>query len=347
MPDTLTARLERFGRLWAGHRTLLWRLHSIWALIAGVGVIFLAHRSYGFGRWVILFLVLIWASTFIFTRTFTNQKSFLSRAAFPGVRREVASYLTRVMYQTTLFFLIPFYWYSTVVGSPNTIFLILLVGLALLSCADVLFDRWLRRRPLFGIFYFATVAFAALNLILPPLLAVPPDRASLPASLVAVGSAIPLVMQGSVKRRSGPLWIGILALLFFLLVFSFPQLIPPVPTHLNNVTFASSVDTATLTAGDRLPPRVQTHQLRGVLFIFGEIFSPATLPSTVRLEWRRDGELIRTSRQIQLLAHVVGFRFWDAYRPETGMILPGKYEVNFRTAGNRILGIAVIQVSSE
>ena len=45
-------RLESFGRLWAGHRTLFWGVHSIWALIAGAGVIFLARRSYGFGRWV-------------------------------------------------------------------------------------------------------------------------------------------------------------------------------------------------------------------------------------------------------------------------------------------------------
>src|SRR5258707_10278594 len=112
---------DKFGRLFRA-------LHSAWALISGIAVLVLAHNRYGFLRWVVLFLALTWGSTLAF--------SYLG-----GIARALVSYLTRVMYQETLFFLLPFYFYSTTFWSWNVPYLAVLASLAVLSCFDLIVDR--------------------------------------------------------------------------------------------------------------------------------------------------------------------------------------------------------------
>jgi Amt family ammonium transporter len=105
-------------------------MHSLWALATGVAVIFLARDRYGFVPWVVLFLVLTWVSTLFFGGTMGGEHVGTRRSAPPGFGEEATSYLTRTMYQETLFFLLPFYWYSTVLQSLNLV-LWILVGYSL------------------------------------------------------------------------------------------------------------------------------------------------------------------------------------------------------------------------
>src|ERR1044071_8868841 len=74
------------------------------------------------------------------------------------------------MYQETLFFLIPFYFYSATVRSRNFLYVVLLTALAVLSCFDMLFDRLLREPRWFSIGFFPFVSFSALQFFLPLLL---------------------------------------------------------------------------------------------------------------------------------------------------------------------------------
>ena len=344
-PDS--SLVDRVRRFWIRHRTLFWSLHSIWALAVGGGVIYLAQEQYGFVPWVVLFLILTWVSTLLFSRAIVDDNGSSDKAGQTGLHREVGSYLTRVMYQQTLFFMLPFYWYSTVVRSPNVVFSALLVGLAALACVDLVFDRWLRTRPLFGMVYFATVTFAAINLMLPILFPIDPAFGTPLAALVAVGSAIPLALRGSLTGRFDRLWVGLLAAFFLGLVIGIPRLVPPVPLRLKNAIFTSDIDRATLVPSDSLQSNVTSGQLRGAIFIVVEVFAPSRLPINVSLQWKRDGEEIRTSREIEIVAHDLGFRIWDAYRSGTDEIPPGRYEVVFRLAGDRVFGVAEVNVTAE
>ncbi len=338
---------DRFRYFWGRHRTLFWNLHSIWALFGGGAVIFLADERYGFVPWVILFLILTWVSTLLFCRAILPEKGSSNQAEPPALHEEVASYLTRVMYQGTLFFLLPFYWYSTVIGSLNLSFSILLAGLAIVSCIDLIFDRWLRTYPWFGLVYFSTVTFAAINLLLPLLFPIGPAVATPLAGLVAVASAIPLAIRGSQTGRSNKLWFALLVGWFLLLVVAFPRLVPPVPLRLERATFTSDIDRETLVAADRLTLNVKSAELRGAIYVLAEVFAPSALPASVSLEWNRDGEEIRTSREIEITAHALGFRIWDGYHSASGKIPPGEYEVTFRTDGQRCFGVAQILVSAD
>ena len=330
---------ERVGRIWVRHRTLLWTLHSVWVLATGTVIVMFARERYHLVLWVVLFLALAWASTLYFGRA-----AMVGAGTPPGLVHEVASYLTRHLYQETLFFLLPFYAYSTVMGSPNVLFLVLLGGLAVLSCIDLLFDHWLRTRPEFGLMFFAVVAFAAFNLLLPLVLGIRPRFAAPAAALLSVGGAVPLALRTAETGRGTRFRLVAAAMVLVAVAVGLPGLIPPVPLRMEEATFSSGIDAQTLVLTDTLSEDVSAAELGGSLFVLVEVFAPSALPAHVRLEWWRDGELFRLSREVGIIAHAAGFRVWDAWHAPSGPIAPGRYRVVLRTSGRRVFGVATLTV---
>jgi Family of unknown function (DUF5924) len=332
-------------RFWSAHRRLLWMLHSVWALGTGTTVVLLAHARYALVLWVGVFLALTWVSTLYFGGGRRARRH--GPGAPPPLAHEVTSYLTRVMYQETLFFLLPFYTYSTVVRSPNVVFLALLGGLAIFSCLDLVFDRWLRTRPSFGLAYFAIVAFAALNLLVPLVFGVRVRFATPVAALVAVAAAAPLALRAAPRTRGMLLRFVLAGAGFLTLAVGVPALVPPVPLRLQRAMWASAIDRPTLALRDTLRSPASSVAAGPSLAVRLEVFAPTDLPTQVALEWKRDGVTVRESRPIDITANRSGFRVWDAWHPAGGVVPPGEYEVVLRTRGNRVFGVARLRVTPE
>jgi hypothetical protein len=198
---------------------------------------------------------------------------------------------------------------------------------------------------LFGLLFFATVAFAAVNLLLPMLLPVDPLMATRVAAVVALTSALPIAIRGSTRRRADWIWLGVATVLFLGLAIGLPRLVPPVPLRVQSTTFSSEFVREKIEPADIVGSGVESAELRGTLYGLARVFAPSVLPTTVNLEWRHDGETIRTTRDIEITAHDLGFRVWDGYRAESGTIDSGNYEIIFRTKGDRIFGRAEIEVT--
>jgi len=304
---------------------------------------FLARERYGFVPWVVLFLVLTWASTLILGRKVGNPASDLDAAGVPGAREEAASYVMRTLYQETLFFLIPFYVYSTVLASPNVVFVAALGALALVSCLDLVFDRLLRTRPLFALIFFATVAFAAINLVLPMLWSVSPKVATIIAGVAAVASALPLALRTGTSRRTRWMAVATGGVMLATVLLA-PVLIPPVPLRMDGAVFSGGLVRETLEPVDVLGEDGTLPAGEGALYVVMEIFAPAVVPTAISLEWRRDGETLKTSRDIVITAHDSGFRVWDALQSGVDIVRPGRYQVTVRTSDRRIFGRAEVTV---
>lgn len=309
----------------------------------------LARERYGFVPWVVLFLVLTWASTLWFGR----RRSTAPRGekdeggglpASPGVAAEATSYLTRTMYQETLFFLLPFYAYSTVLGEPSMAFTALLAVLAVLSCIDLLFDRWLRESALVGLLFFAVVTFAAVNLLIPILLPLDPTLAARIAAGVALLAALPLALERDRPSRVEKVGLGAVATAFLVLTLGLPHLVPPVPLRLQSATFASGIDRERLALADTLSGSATASSVPEGVFVLFEVFAPTVVPTEVHLRWERDGELLREGRTIDITAHELGFRIWDAWRPAGAALVPGRYRVVMETRGDRVFGAAELVV---
>ncbi|MDX1493265.1 MAG: DUF5924 family protein [Longimicrobiales bacterium] len=346
MTTTRRSPRHRFQAFWRRHRTLFWTLHSLWALATGVLVVWLARERYSFVPWVVLFLALTWLSTLYFGRRIPERDS-QSGGDTPGLGQEATSYLTRTMYQETLFFLLPFYAYSTVVGSVNMVFLLGLGGLALVSCLDLVFDRWLRTSPVASVAFFSVVSFAALNLLLPILRPIDPAGATRIAVVVSVLSAIPLAHGSVVWDRGTRVRVGGAAILFLGLCLGAPQLIPPVPLRLESAVFASEIRRESLEPVGVVESQASVRALDGALAVLLQVFAPTVVPTRVNVVWERDGAVIRESRDIEILAHDLGFRVWDAWRPDGAPLEPGRYEVVLRTSSGRMFGRTGITLTGQ
>jgi hypothetical protein len=338
---TPTGGLERLDRLWQRHSRAFWILHSIWALGTGIVVLWLAHERYDIVPWVVGFLLLTWASTLFFSHPPT---SLVHDGLSSRFRRGLASYLTRVLYQETLFFLLPFYAYSVVFPSWNVTFPLVLALLAILACLDLLFDRWLHDSPVFGLVFFASVTFGALNLLLPMLFAVRPNVATPVAAVTALVTAAPLAIRGRGHGTRSRLWLTAAGLAILAVAIGFPQLVPPVPLRLEAVTFATDLDRSSLEPSGVIDDDADSRSLHGKLVVLAKVFAPSNVPARVALDWYLDRSLVRNSREVEIVAHSDGFRLWDVLRPESGTLAPGAYRVVLRTADDRVFGTASIRL---
>ncbi len=196
------------------------------------------------------------------------------------------------------------------VDSPNVVLVVLLGVLAVVACIDLLFDRWLRTRPVFALTFFAVVAFAALNLLLPLIAGLRPRLAA------------PLALRIAPKNAGARMRLIAAAVVMLVVAVGLPSLIPPVPLRLQRATFAAGIDPGSLVLADTLPDPATSGQVSAALVVLAEVFAPSALPANVRLEWWRDGELLRVSREVGITAHAESFRVWDAWRPDSGSVLP-------------------------
>ncbi len=301
------------------HARVFWVAHSLWALAQGIAVAVLAEERPDFGAWVFGLLALVWLSTLFFCR------SALARSRPASLRVGVASYATRVVYQQTLFFLLPFYARSTTLASPNFSFTLALGALAVLACLDLSFDRWLRRSPAFAATFFFTVAYAALQLLLPLVARVPFTLAQPLALGLALGAALASVglPRGEARSRRllGALPVGALAATLSLA----PRLVPPAPLRISAFGFEESAASVRATA---------------------RVAAPVPVPVHVTMAWSRGGEALRTSRDVAITAHGRGFRVWDelAHARLTGSA--GELRVEVLTGTGQLLGGGTLALAS-
>jgi hypothetical protein len=320
---------------------VLWVGHSIWALITGAAVLVLAHNRYGYLPWVILFLALTWGSTLFFSRIALPVESRAAQLA-----KGVVSYLTRIMYQETLFFLLPFYFFSTTFPSWNCAYVIGLAALAVFSCVDIPFDRMLRTSRPFALSFFSIVTFSALQLFFPLALALKINLTTYLAASLSMLAAIPLAYPWRELRQGPTIVRTVLAVAVALVaVRLLLPVIPPVPLRLFNVRFAAAFDPRTIQApfeySDTIPRSVLSG---GRLYAIASVFAPSRLPATVILRFVRNGKVLRTSRAVNLIAHARGFRVWDTMRPGPEGFLPGPYTVEVWTGEGQLVGRSTIRV---
>jgi hypothetical protein len=332
---------ERLTLLHQRYARLFWTLHSIWALFTGVVVLVLAHNRYGYIRWVVLFLALTWASTLFFSR-------FAQASSAPGFRfaQGFVSYLTRIMYQETLFFLLPFYFYSTSFPSWNALYVLLLAGLAVFSCFDIPFDRALRTSRTFALGFFVIVTFSALIFFFPLLARVRTHHGLYLAALLAFLAALPLALRFSELREGRKLGAVLLILVLMLgLVRLARPLIPPVPLRLAKLRFTTQLDPRTLRAGQEFEREIPAAELAsGKLYAVATVFSPVPLPTSLVVRWLGDGRTLRSSRAVEVMAHARGFRVWDVLNLQRLKLGPGHYRVEVWTAEGQLVGKVRFQV---
>ena len=291
------AALKRFARVrafLARHGSKLWWLHSAYALTFGAFVVMYASKGYDNARWMVVLLGLGWLVLVLFFRVFgtgPGQKAKVKDTK-SKVRFYVMTLALKNLYQSMLFFLVPFYYKTATFDDPNRFFVYVLAALAILSTIDVVFDQFLMRWkvPASAVYFF--ILFACLNLVLPALL---PDTRTLLTQLAAAAIAAVVFFTMHVPARNllRPAW----AVLFVLFVASsvfgayFARLaIPPVPMYI-----ATGAVGPSLLPDGRLTMQVSTlhESLIQEMHALTDVVIPGGHGDNLYHVWRREGVAVQ------------------------------------------------------
>jgi len=320
------------------HQDKLWWLHSGYALLLGVGIMWLGARNYNYLRVTVFHVGFIWLSS-LFLPKLLNHPRLSERWA--GRLRLFINFFNKNFYQQVLFFVLPIYYASATLSSANFLFVLLLGISAILSTLDVIYDRHLSVRRSLTAIFFAFNLFALINVMLPVLWSVSNTWTTRIAAVLAGIGFATLYNPFSLPRRLR-FELRVLAVTLLLAGVEFGRsFIPPAPLRLVDAEFGSGFDRQTM----QVAPALRELEPGQGINIWGltAIRAPLGLRERVQHRWYRNGRLLWASPFYEMTGgREEGFRIWTVYAfnsIETGMAL----RIDLRTEGGQLIGRAEIK----
>ena len=158
----LRSRLTQLVELAHRYPTAL----ALVSFLSGIASFFLVNRQHRSGGLLALILLLSWL--WLMLENLLSEK--LATRFGLQIPAGVLRFLTQLIHQESLFFVLPFFLVTTTWNSGQALFTSLLAGAALISVLDPLYYRWLAQNPLvYSVFHTLTL-FAVLLTALPVLL---------------------------------------------------------------------------------------------------------------------------------------------------------------------------------
>ena len=319
------------------HEDKIWWLHSGYALLLGVGIMWLGARNYNYLRVTLFHVGFIWLSS-LFLPKFLNRPRLSERWA--ERLRLFVNYFNKNFYQQVLFFILPIYYASATLSSANILFVALLGISAILSTLDVIYDRHLSVRRSLTASFFAFNLFALINVMLPVLWSVSNAWTTRFAAVMAALGFVSLY-------HPFPRWIrlrfvcGLLAAILFLVIVELGRAyIPPAPLRLVKADFGTGIDRESRQVN---PVVVETDPASTrELYVLTAIKAPMGLEERVRHRWYKSGKLIWASPLFDVVGgREEGYRLWTQYEFAT-IESEARVRVDVETEGGQLIGRAVI-----
>ncbi len=323
------------GAWFQRHQEKLWWLHSGYALLLGIGIMWLGARNYNYLRLTVFHLGFIWLSSFFLPKLL--RQPWLPARWAPRLRL-VVNYFNKNLYQQALFFVLPIYYASSTFGSGNFFFVLALGTSALLSTLDVVYDRHLSVSRILTALFFAFNLFALVNVMLPVLLGVSNTWTTRIGALLAAMALISLLDLFPNSKR----WRYACALIAIVVFASLVELgrsfIPPAPLRLVSAEFGASYEREEM----RLVPPIneispgRARQLHALT----AIKAPLGLRERVQHRWYKNGLLVWASPLIEVIGgREQGFRLRTTYVFDN-LEAKAKLRLDVETEGGQLIGRA-------
>jgi hypothetical protein len=323
------------------HQEKLWWLHSLYALMLGIGVMWLGKRNFAYVRVAVIHLSFIWLSSLILPRLLNHPR--LSQRWAPRLQL-VVNFFNKNFYQQMLFFVLPIYYASTTLGSLNFVF-VMLVGLsALLSTLDLIYDRHLSVRRNLAAGFFTFNLFALINVMLPILWSVSNIQTTRIGGVLAFAGFLSLAYPTSrsiIRRLALVFGIGFIILGVVELGRAF---IPPAPLRLVAAEFGTDFDRESLQMVSPLTKLNSTGPLR--LDGLTAIKAPLGLREKLQHRWYENGNPVCTSPFYNVVGgREEGFRLWTGCA--FSHIPPhAELRLDIETEGGQLVGRAKLKAGS-
>lgn len=255
----------------------------------------------------------------------------------------VLSFITQLVHQESLFFVIPFFLITTSWDTGQPVFTSLLVLGAIVSIIDPIYYRWLApRRWLYFIFHSMTL-FAVLLTALPIIFRLPTPQTYLYAWSIATLLSLPGIirsMRVSWWKRS------VLAAFLVALIGGAGWLVRPyIPSavlRLTHFAVTDGIDLESRTPQNRLHVLTPEH-LRNGLYAYTAIRAPRGLNERIVHVWRLNGrEVDRIPLNISG-GREAGYRAWS-HKLNFPPYPTGQWQVQVVTEADQVIGILRFRV---
>jgi len=320
----------------------LWWAHSGYALLLGIGIMWLGARDFTYLRVSVFHVAAIWLISLFLPRLLEHPK--MPPRWAPRIRF-LANFFSKNLYQQVLFFVLPIYFASATLSSGNFLFVALVALSATLSTLDIVYDRHLSARRSLTALFFAFNLFVLINVMLPVLWSVSNTWttriSALAASLGLASFCYPLV---AAKRLRVAFAAGI-ALTMMILVELGRFYIPPAPLRLTNVQFGTEFQTEAIQIEFPLTQVAPGSAIR--LYGLTAIKAPLGLKDRVRHRWFINNKLVWASPFYTIVGgREAGFRYWTRCYFE--LIPPGAdLRLDVETEGGQLIGRSHLRAASK
>jgi hypothetical protein len=334
-PTTLAS--TSIGTWLQRHQDKFWWLHSGYALLLGIGVMWLGAHNYEFLRFTVFHVGFIWLSSLCLPWYLNHSR--LSDV-WTARLQLLINYFNKNFYQQVLFFILPIYYASATLPSRNVVFLLLLAISAILSTLDVVYDRHLSVRRGLTASFFAFNLFALFNVMLPVLWSISNIWTTRVATVLAAVGFVTLYQPFAGWKWLRPVYGALAAVLFAVVVEVGRGVIPPAPLRLVSAQFGGAVQREAMQVepiwSELSPGRVQQ------VYVLTAIRAPLGLRERVRHRWYKEGKLFWASPYYLVTGgRDQGFRLWTAY--DFASIEAGaEVRVDVETEGGQLIGRAKI-----
>lgn len=292
------------------HGDKFWWFHSFYALLFGVGVMWLGSRNFSYIRLAIFQLGFIWITSLILPFLHRIQKI---PPQWKHRFRLLVNYFNRNFYQQILFFVLPIYYQSTTLNSKNFIFILLIAVSAVLSTLDIVYDRFISIKGMVISLFFAFNLFLSINVMLPILWNIRHIHATRISALLAfMGFSTFCFRLLNVKVWKKWLIVCCSALMMLVISEWGRPFIPPAPLKLIDFQFGTAINRATLTIQE--PVADLPAGFSGKIYVMTSVYAPVGLSDRIHHSWYLNGKKIYQSKFFDFIGgKKTGFRMWTFF----------------------------------
>jgi hypothetical protein len=258
------------------------------SFVGGLLTLFVFRRGLPQLGWMVGYLLLLWL---VFAVLVEARQVLEAR----GHRLVVSAgdYTVQSLVHGLLLFVLPAYWASTTLTSPNVLFLALLVGLAVLATFDPWYAALVRPRPWLNHAVFAVTTFAALAVAL-PLVGIPPIGALVMSAGLAAMALAPAVRRAGEWTWKAALGVAAGGALAAMVAVVLARIaIPPAPISLAEATMARSVEDGE--PRDAISASISAAALReSGLVAYTAVYAPSGLRQPIQHVWWHGQQRVET-----------------------------------------------------
>ena len=313
---------------------------ALFGFCSGIASFVLVERQAGLAKVIAALMLVSW----LWLMLENSLRAWLERRFGWKVPPPLLRYVTQMVHQESLFFIIPFFFITTTWNSGQSVFTVMLGIAALVSLVDPLYYKLLAPRRWVYLGFHALTLFAVLLTALPIIFHLSTPQSYLWALCIAVALALPSL------RGLFPSWgwksvLGVLTLAAVVGAVGWigRTWVPPATLWLTDVAVTSTLDDASREPGNRLRQLTSQQLHADGLYAFTAINAPRGLKERIYHEWTHNGRKVDRIPLDISGGRDAGYRAWSHKRNFPAQA-EGKWRVRVVTEAGQMIGMLRFEV---